>query len=126
MAKRILIIDDEHDMRVYLRVLFTRAGYQVEVAQNGEEGLIKAKTFLPHLVTLDILMPKRSGVTAYQSLRESAETKHIPVIILSGLTSLQDLFREIKELPPPEAVIEKPIERESFLRRVTELIGGAE
>ena len=54
MASKILIIDDEKDMRAYLSALFKKAGYEVESASNGEEGLEVAKTFMPDLITLDV------------------------------------------------------------------------
>ena len=79
MAKKILIIDDEKDMRVYLTTLFRKAGYETETAGNGEEGLRLAETFEPDLITLDLLMPKQSGVKAYRSLRTSSRTAPIPI-----------------------------------------------
>ena len=74
MAKKILIIDDEKDMRVYLEAIFRKAGYDAETAANGDEGLWLAEANRPDLITLDILMPKKSGVKAYRGLRSSAAT----------------------------------------------------
>ena len=64
MAKKILIIDDENDMRVYLAALFRKAGYETKTASNGEEALLLADSFETDLITLDVLMPKCSGVRA--------------------------------------------------------------
>lgn len=127
MAKRILIIDDEQDMQIYLRTLFRRVGYETAVAANGEEGLQLANTFRPHLITLDLLMPKKSGILAYESLRASAQTRDIPVIIVSGLSGNEEMFRgATADLPLPEAVVDKPIHREAFLKKVVEVIGKNE
>ena len=116
MGKKILIIDDEKDMRVYLTTLFQKAGYDTESAPNGEEGLTIAKTFVPDLITLDIMMPKKSGLKAYNELRTSPSTKAIPIIVLTGLTRQEDFFGDnLGDLPRPEAVIEKPIDRKNFL-----------
>ena len=123
MAKKILIIDDEKDMRVYLSTLFRKAGYETEAAQNGEEGLRLAETFEPDLITLDVLMPKRSGVNAYRGLRVSPKTAAIPILVLTGLTRLDDFFGDLGDLPGPDALVEKPIDRETFLARVEELLG---
>ena len=124
MAKKILVIDDELDMRVYLTTLFKKEGYETEVAENGEEGYRKAMEFKPDLITLDILMPRRSGIKAYSSLRTNPDTKGIPVIILTGLSRREDFFGDRDDLPAPEALVEKPIVREEFLERVQEIIGG--
>jgi CheY-like chemotaxis protein len=123
MAKKILIIDDEKDMRVYLGTLFRKAGYETETAANGDEGLELASSSKPDLITLDILMPKKSGMKAYRHLRTAAETKEIPIVVLTGLTRREDFFGDLGDLPKPEAIVEKPIEREDFLAKVEALIG---
>lgn len=125
MTRTILIIDDERDMQVYLGTLFRRAGYATLVAQNGDEGLDLARSAQPDLITLDLLMPRRSGLMAYEGLRRSPETQRIPIIILTGLAEHQELFGAIpEELPRPDAVVEKPIQRDAFLRQVSELLGA--
>lgn len=123
MAKRILIIDDEKDMRTYLSALFKKAGYETETAENGEAGLKSAKTSPPDLITLDILMPKQSGVRTYRELRTAAETKNVPIIILTGLTQQEDFFSELGSLPQPDAIVEKPIDRDDFLDKAKKVIG---
>ena len=124
MAKKILIIDDEQDMRVYLDTLFRKAGYETETAANGDEGIERARATSPDLITLDLLMPKRSGVRAYRDLRSSEDTSAIPIVILTGLTKQEDFFGDdLGDLAAPNAVVEKPIEREAFLAQVRELVG---
>ena len=71
MAKKVLIIDDEKDMRVYLEALFRKEGFETETAENGEQGLWLAEANRPDLITLDILMPKKSGIKAYRGLISS-------------------------------------------------------
>jgi CheY-like chemotaxis protein len=124
MTKRILVIDDEKDMRVYLSTLFLKAGYEVESAANGEEGLSAALANKPDLITLDVLMPKKSGVKAYRELRTGEGTRDVPVIILTGLTRQEDFFGEdIGALPKPDAVVEKPIDRDAFLKQAKLIMG---
>ena len=124
MAKKILIIDDEKDMRVYLAALFRKAGYETEAAANGEEGLELAETQQPDLITLDVLMPKGSGIRAYRGLRTSEKTGSIPIVVLTGLTRLDDFFGDLGDLPKPDEMVEKPIDRETFLEKVEALIGS--
>ena len=125
MAKKVLIIDDEKDMRVYLEALFRKAGFETATAENGEEGLWLAEANRPDLITLDILMPKKSGVKAYRGLRSSEATKGIPIIVLTGLTRLDDFFGDLGELPKPDALVEKPIDRDAFVKEVERLVGAA-
>jgi len=125
MAKKILVIDDEKDMRIYLSTLFSKAGYEVDTASNGSEAITKARSFRPDLVTLDVLMPKKSGVKAYHDLRSTPETRDIPVFILTGLAQQEDFFsEETAGVRKPEGIFEKPIKRDSFLEKVRETIGG--
>jgi CheY-like chemotaxis protein len=125
MAKRVLIIDDEQDMRVYLEALFRKAGFETETAENGEEGVWLAEAHQPDLITLDVLMPRKSGIKAYRGLRSSEKTKAIPIVVLTGLTRLDDFFGDLDNLPRPDALVEKPIDREAFLDTVRELVGSA-
>lgn len=125
MAAKILIIDDEKDMRVYLSTLFRKAGYEVESASNGEEGVALAKSVSPDLITLDVMMPKKSGLKAYSELRTAPETKAIPIIVLTGLTQQEDFFGDnLGDLPRPNALVEKPIDRDGFLEVARRVMGG--
>lgn len=124
MAKRILIIDDEQDMRTYLGTQFRKAGFETVDAENGERGLELARESVPDLITLDVLMPKKSGVRAYRELRTAPATKDVPIVILTGLTKQKDFFGDdLGDLPRPNAVVEKPIDREAFLAQVKTLVG---
>ena len=118
MTKKILIIDDEKDMRVYLEAVFRKAGL------NGEEGQWLAEAHQPDLITLDILMPKKSGIKAYRGLRTSDKTRSIPIVVLTGLTRLDDFFGDLGDLPRPDALVEKPIDRDAFLEQVKGLIAS--
>ena len=84
-----------------------------------------AEAHQPDLITLDVLMPKKSGVKAYRGLRTSEKTASIPIVVLTGLTRSDDFFGDFGDLPRPEAVLEKPIERDAFLEKVRDLIGAA-
>ena len=68
-------------------------------------------------------MPKGSGVRAYSGLRTSPKTKGIPIVVLTGLTRLDDFFGDLGELPRPNALVEKPIDRDAFLETVKGLLG---
>ena len=111
MGKRIMIIDDEKDIRVYLKTLFEKNGYETETAKDGEEGFPKTKAFKPDLITLDILMPKQSGIRLYNQLKEDEDLKDIPIVVLTGLSQYQQFYQQdFPEDELPDAFIEKPIQ----------------
>ncbi len=116
-----MIIDDEEDMRVYLQTLFRKAGYETVTAVNGEDGLRKIREQIPDLITLDILMPQKSGLKFFQALREEEATRHLPVIVVSGVTG-HDEFFDKSSLGGPTVFVDKPIEPTSFLKQVEELL----
>ena len=80
--KKILLVDDEENIRIVHRAEFEDAGYQVVTAANGEEGLAKFKEEKPDLVILDILMPGMSGVEALRKMKMLDST--VPVILSSA------------------------------------------
>ena len=130
MAKKVLVVDDELDMRTFISTLLETNGFKPIVAINGEEGLETARKTKPALVILDIMMPKESGIGMYRELKNDPELKHIPVIILSALAKKtffhsQKVLDKYKgeEIPEPSAYIEKPPEPEELLEAIQNSIG---
>ena len=79
--KKILVVDDELDVRIYVRTLFETSGYAPVVTRNGKEGLEKAKEISPDLIILDVMMPEAGGVSMYRKLKTDQDLKDIPVCI---------------------------------------------
>lgn len=127
--KRVLVIDDEPDERFYLSILLEDNGYSTEMAEDGIEGLHKARTTRPHLITLDITMPEKSGAIFFREIRVDPELKEIPIIVVTGVTGLggnPDEFHEYlstrKNTQPPEGFIPKPIDQQKLLDTVKSLL----
>ena len=127
--RKILVIDDELDMRTFLSTLFETSGYKPLVATDGLEGLQKAREFKPEIIVLDVMMPKESGVQLYRDLKSDPATKDIPVIMLSGIAkktffhSQNVLNRHTgQSLPEPEAYIEKPPEPDELLQLTEKIL----
>jgi CheY-like chemotaxis protein len=119
---KILVIDDEMDMRTFLATLYETKGYKPIVAADGVEGLQKAKEGKPSVIVLDVMMPKEGGIQLYRNLRSDPATKNIPVIMLSGIAKKtffhsQNILNRYtgESLPEPEAYIEKPPEPDELL-----------
>jgi CheY-like chemotaxis protein len=122
MAKKILIIDDEEDMRIYLQTLLRKAGYETDTAVNGEDALSKLDSVKPDLITLDILMPQKSGLKFFQALREGPQTRETPVLVVSGVTGHPEFF-DRENLGGPTEFVDKPIQPEAFVAQVRQLLG---
>ena len=116
MSKRVLIVDDEADVRVFLETLLKENGYETVVATDGDAGFEMARKVHPDAITLDIIMPHETGVKFYRKLIKDADLKDTPVIILSGVTRYKDLFgRDHATMPKPLAFVEKPIDQAELL-----------
>lgn len=123
MAKKILIVDDESDIRVYLEVLFQENGYETAVATDGDEAMAKVREFKPDLITLDIIMPHETGQKFYRHLVKDPEFSKTPVVICSGVTRYKELFsRGHRTMPKPFNFIEKPIDKDMLLKTVKEAL----
>ena len=84
MSKKILIADDEPNIVAAIEFLLQQRGYEVQVAQNGEEALRLVEAGVPDLVLLDVMMPKKSGYEVCARIREREDWRHIKVIMLSA------------------------------------------
>ncbi|MBA4359068.1 MAG: response regulator [Desulfovibrio sp.] len=131
MSKRILVVDDEMDLRTFISTLLQSNGYKVSVAENGEQGMERVKEKRPAMITMDVMMPKESGIKMYRDIKTNAEFKDIPVLVISGLARktflhsqrVLDKFKN-QAVPEPDGYIEKPPEPDELLGEVRRLIGG--
>jgi len=121
MQKKILIVDDEQDMQLYLETLLRKAGYKTYTASNGLEAQDKITAEKPDLISLDIMMPKKSGINFLKSLRENKDTRDIPVAIVSGVTSHKEFFNDLPDFGTT-IFVDKPIEKDSFLNQIKEAL----
>ena len=81
---KILCVEDNPDTQRMLSFLLTQAGYEVITADDGSQGIQKAKAWRPALILMDMMMPRMSGVEAVKRLRKLRVTKDIPILMLSA------------------------------------------
>lgn len=127
--KKILVIDDEPDERLYISTLLEDNGYITDTAEDGNEGLEKVRTDPPDLITLDITMPEKSGVRFYREIRSNPTPAAIPIVVVTGVTGLGGNPEEFhkflstrKDVPPPDGFVSKPIDQEKFLETIRLLL----
>ncbi len=117
--KKVLIIDDEQDIRTYLSALLGDEGYETMIARDGEEALKQMEADLPDLITLDISMPEKSGIKFYREMKAEDRWKRIPIIIVTGISEdFRKFISTRHQVPPPEGYLSKPINREEILELV--------
>jgi CheY-like chemotaxis protein len=127
--KKILFVDDELDMRIFLSTVLTTGGFEAIAARNAIEGLQKARAEMPDLVIMDVMMPSAGGVTLFQEIKKDDRLKHTPVIMLTGVSEKafhhhvkMVNLRIDKALPPPDAYLEKPLYPEKLLSAIRQLL----
>jgi two-component system cell cycle response regulator DivK len=90
MSKRILVVEDQEDLRGVLRTLLTGSGYQMLEAADGQAGVSKAKAERPDLILMDIQMPVLDGYEATRQIKSQANLKAIPIIAISSFAMKGD------------------------------------
>jgi len=117
---KILIVEDEAEMREAIKLRLEANQFEVITAADGSEGLSKARTEKPNLIILDIMLPKLDGFRLCRMLKFDENYKNIPVIILTAKTQKTDINRG-KEMGA-EAYITKPFKSEELLAEINELL----
>jgi two-component system, OmpR family, alkaline phosphatase synthesis response regulator PhoP len=119
MAK-ILIAEDERDIRDLITFTLTFGGYQVVAAANGEEALQKARVEIPDLILMDVRMPKMTGYEACQEMKKDDKIKHIPVVFLSAKGQDSEVATGL-DVGAVEYIL-KPFSPDQLTARVKELL----
>ncbi len=116
-VKKIVVADDNHSDLAVIQAWLEQEGFWVIPAKNGEEAMDKIMTLRPDLAILDVSMPKLDGDQVYMMLRSHEATKHIPILILTGLRSEEEID-DIHE----ENTFAKPVKFSKLIQRIRELI----
>ena len=119
MAK-ILIAEDERDIRDLITFTLRYAGHDVVQAANGEEAYSLAQQELPHLVLMDVRMPKMTGYDACRAMKANDQTKHIPVVFLSAKGQDSEVQAGL-EVGAVDYIL-KPFGPDLLVKRVAELL----
>jgi CheY-like chemotaxis protein len=127
----VLVVDDEPDIVTYLTTILEDNGYRTRSAGDAESALSEMRARTPDLICIDIMMPRRSGLSLYHQLKTDPDFKDVPVIVISAFSRLEDFtgqkFRRLfpdDSVPEPAFFIEKPVNVEHFLETVELVLSG--
>ncbi|MCP4757812.1 MAG: response regulator [Proteobacteria bacterium] len=125
MTEKVLIVDDEEDVLIYLSALFQEHDFETITALDGKSAFSMAKSERPQLITLDITMPEQSGIRTYRYLKNDDDLKDIPVIIITAIgDTVEVIVDQLDGVPEPEGFIGKPIDHEKLIRMARDLISN--
>jgi CheY-like chemotaxis protein len=117
MSKRILVVDDEADVRKFLTAVLEKRGYETLTAEDGRQAFSIAERERPDLIILDLMMPHQTGTDFYRRLMKDKVLCQTPIIVVSGLAGRHLALKE------PVAVFDKPIDPEEFGAAVDRALG---
>lgn len=129
--KKILVVDDEPDVRNFLAACIEDAGFVVETAVDGRDALERIETFLPDLMTLDMVMPRTSGINVIRTLRKDERWANLPVIVITAHAhdelGSQDIkgFNAFTSGLRPRYIMEKPVTPTKLVKAIGDILGVA-
>jgi twitching motility two-component system response regulator PilH len=118
-VKKILVVDDSPTERHVISELLVRSGYQVITAENGEEGIEKARREKPDLILMDVVMPGLNGYQATRTLTRDETTKQIPIIVCTSKGQETDRIWGLRQGALDYLV--KPVNAVELLAKIAEI-----
>ena len=124
-----MVVDDEPDIVFFLKAVLEDHGFRVMTAFNGREAADTLRQHPPDLISLDLIMPGKSGIRFFHELRKNKEWSKIPVLFVSGHvretidgSNLVDLLKD-RTLSGPATYLEKPVNAQTYIRTVNLILG---
>ena len=121
---KILVVDDEGDIRALTRRTLSSVGHEVDVANDGNEALESMSENDYDLIVLDVMMPNKNGIEVIRDMRKTDQLRDIPVLIFSALGSGTRLMKE--EGPIADDYIEKPFTRKEIITKIEKMLNKTE
>ncbi|NLB60138.1 MAG: response regulator [Lentisphaerae bacterium] len=120
--KRILLVEDESDFRLAVGMRLRAAGYEVLEADNGAAGLSMARSEMPDLIVLDLMLPKMDGYKVCRFLKFDEKYRHIPIIMLTARVQLAD--SEMGSAVGADAYFTKPYQPQELIDTIARLLAS--
>lgn len=123
MSNSILVVEDNDDILLLLKMVLESQGYKVETANNGKEALKSIEKDQPQLILMDIMMPETSGLQISRTIKEELDGKSIPILLVSAVDRLKD---EQLSNSMADGIIYKPFDLDELVYRVDSLTSKPE
>lgn len=120
MGKRVLLVEDEHNIIEAIRFLFSREGWQVHTHSNGADAAEVVRTLRPDLLILDVMLPGRNGFDILKDLRAQVDTLNLPILMLTARGQSRD--REMAEKAGVSRFMTKPFSNTEVLTAARDLL----
>ncbi len=120
MAKKILVVDDEPNIVISLEFLMKKEGFEVAVANDGDEALAKVASFNPDLLLLDVMMPKKSGFEVCEALRADSECTGLKIVMLTAKGRDTEMAKGLAI--GADAYVTKPFSTKELVDKVKEML----
>jgi twitching motility two-component system response regulator PilH len=114
--KKILVVDDSPTERFALTEFLTKSGFTVVTAENGEDGVVKAKAELPDLILMDVVMPGINGYQATRTISREETTRHIPVIMTTSKDQETDKIWGMRQ--GAFDYMTKPLDHDELIKKI--------
>jgi DNA-binding response OmpR family regulator len=122
VRRKILVVEDDRDLVELLKFNLTKAGFSVTAAMDGWEALKKARSLLPDLILLDLMLPELDGFAVCEILRRDASTAAIPIVILTAVSS--ELARMAGMEAGAQEYLTKPFSPKHLLERIQSVLNA--
>jgi DNA-binding response OmpR family regulator len=123
--KTVLIVEDEQDVVDFLIMVLEDAGFRAVFANDAQHGMEKVRSENPDLVSLDIMLPEKSGVKFYRELKSDPVLSKIPVVMVTGVQAEFERFISTRrQVPPPEGYIAKPFDGKKYMETIRKVLAA--
>lgn len=120
-SRKILLVDDSETVLQMEQMILAKSSYELILARDGEEGVAKALTTQPDLILMDVVMPKMNGFEAMKQLRENAQTRSVPIVMVTSKAEAESM--ETGYQTGCSDYIIKPIDQLELMMKVKNLLG---
>jgi len=123
MKKKVLLVDDSNTVLLMEKMILAKGPYELVTARDGVEGVAKAKSEMPDIILLDVMMPNLDGLSACAAIRANPETAHIPIVMVTTRGEEQNIETAFRN--GCNDYVTKPINGLELLTKLQNILGSA-